>query len=1123
MLHRSFKPAKCKTALKLAVSRLKLLKNKKEAQVKQMKRELAQLLDSGQVQTARIRVEHVSREEKTIRAYDLIETYCELIVARMAIIESQKNCPIDLKEAISSVIFASPRCADIPELMDVRKHFTAKYGKEFVSAAVELRPDCGVHRMLVEKLSAKAPDGPTKVKILSTIAAEHNVKWDPDSFGDTGSMPSEDLLNGPKTFETASKVHTESLPGSTLPNHDNKESPDVQVTNKLNDRRDVFVGVTGHDAGSSSLSQNFSSTDVDASKETTSGIYHPEVRSSRSGTEQMEFKHSYSGDRNAHSYGRQHFNMQFKDATSAAQAAAESAERASMAARAAAELSRQYSSESQKSSGNVTKDEGPQNNASSNWQGVHVAKAPENNAYHGRNSAMHDDHIVAKKQEEPSGMAESSYGDRVKSTDGYGQPESLKFTTASIDNKTLVSGFQNADRYPQKKSSEPKKSDLLGEGSKKKESSEPVEKSFSKLQDDVESEGIAYIGDSRTRKQSSTVSFHSHSSSFSDDEEDVLRKNDYLGYFEEKRTDMESSKSPSHSPSHSNTFNEIYKGEDIFVNEGSFYSNAEQINSRENATFVFDDSGSDDDNCKFDVEDYKEQESNSYFSPPSRKSSMDLLTNATVWSPKQNLDEGQGRLISMSHSSIEQRSPVFSESVSHSSVPSKPDELLPVAFDDSDGSGSDSEDLFKSKLVESMTTSDEVPHKNVYPISSEKLQNPTHSSVESSSDNEGNVGSRRKSWLLPSHVDLEPKEERPEKSEGIKFSPVYEKKFYDVELPTGLPSARLMKDGLDSNVEDNFHAPDSPDTMKDTELSKESDKELKFGMLTGGLRNKGIRNPPYTRKSLGNSLAPKEATEDTFSKIEQSTSSPTVIGSVAHAQEPHNQKGNTNLKEKASVINLDSDDRHFKGKPPQHMTSRSQEPYIQKSSIEINKRVNSGAASVTYFDSDNSDTEESISKMTSTSNARRGRGLSQRTKVSPSKYGKTSFAKATALSETSVTAKAESRSSSKSSYAAGILPSRMSETNSSDHSRGEEQHRSMELDTSTSKPVPESQRSSARVDGIKLSSRKQKLNSPIKTEASSHTDNTEKTSSKEKASHVHPKLPDYDALTAHFRSLRQSD
>lgn len=59
-----------------------------------------------------------------------------------------RNCPIDLKEAITSVIFASPRCADIPELLDVKKHFTAKYGKEFITAALELRPNCGVGRMV---------------------------------------------------------------------------------------------------------------------------------------------------------------------------------------------------------------------------------------------------------------------------------------------------------------------------------------------------------------------------------------------------------------------------------------------------------------------------------------------------------------------------------------------------------------------------------------------------------------------------------------------------------------------------------------------------------------------------------------------------------------------------------------------------------------------------------------------------------------------------------------------------------------------------------------------------------------------------------------------------------------
>ena len=37
-----------------------------------------------------VQVEHVVREEKTMAAYDLVEIYCELIAARLPMIESQK-------------------------------------------------------------------------------------------------------------------------------------------------------------------------------------------------------------------------------------------------------------------------------------------------------------------------------------------------------------------------------------------------------------------------------------------------------------------------------------------------------------------------------------------------------------------------------------------------------------------------------------------------------------------------------------------------------------------------------------------------------------------------------------------------------------------------------------------------------------------------------------------------------------------------------------------------------------------------------------------------------------------------------------------------------------------------
>ena len=38
----------------------------------------------------------------------------------------------------------------MPELMHLRNLFTTKYGKEFVAAAMELRPDSGVNRTVSE-------------------------------------------------------------------------------------------------------------------------------------------------------------------------------------------------------------------------------------------------------------------------------------------------------------------------------------------------------------------------------------------------------------------------------------------------------------------------------------------------------------------------------------------------------------------------------------------------------------------------------------------------------------------------------------------------------------------------------------------------------------------------------------------------------------------------------------------------------------------------------------------------------------------------------------------------------------------------------------------------------------
>ncbi|XP_062099347.1 uncharacterized protein LOC133805241 [Humulus lupulus] len=204
--NKGFKAAKCKTLLKLTIPRIKLLRNRREMQLKQMRRDIAKLLETGQEATARIRVEHIIREENMMAAQEILELFCELISVRLPIIESQRECPLDLKEAISSVIFAAPRCADLPELLQVQIAFASKYGREFVAAATELMPDCGVNRQLIELLSVRAPSPDKKLKLLKDIAEEHEVDWDPAASETEFFKSHEDLLNGPAQFVSGSKV-----------------------------------------------------------------------------------------------------------------------------------------------------------------------------------------------------------------------------------------------------------------------------------------------------------------------------------------------------------------------------------------------------------------------------------------------------------------------------------------------------------------------------------------------------------------------------------------------------------------------------------------------------------------------------------------------------------------------------------------------------------------------------------------------------------------------------------------------------------------------------------------------------------------------------------------------------
>ncbi|XP_045807444.1 uncharacterized protein LOC123900167 [Trifolium pratense] len=168
------KASKCKKAIKRARYKIRLLKNKRQAIVKQLRKDLAELIQNGYEEAALDRVEQLMKDERLAAAYELLDQFCEFILTQISYIRKHKDCPNDIKEAISSLIFASARCGDIPELFVVRKLFGKRYGEKFATTAVELFPGNLVNKQLTENLSGKYVTEDLKYRMVDEIARDNN-------------------------------------------------------------------------------------------------------------------------------------------------------------------------------------------------------------------------------------------------------------------------------------------------------------------------------------------------------------------------------------------------------------------------------------------------------------------------------------------------------------------------------------------------------------------------------------------------------------------------------------------------------------------------------------------------------------------------------------------------------------------------------------------------------------------------------------------------------------------------------------------------------------------------------------------------------------------------------------
>ncbi|XP_036919608.1 IST1 homolog isoform X2 [Sturnira hondurensis] len=104
----------------------------KAEQAQKARKEIADYLAAGKDERARIRVEHIIREDYLVEAMEILELYCDLLLARFGLIQATKELDSGLAESVSTLIWAAPRLqSEVAELKIVSNQLCAKYSQEY--------------------------------------------------------------------------------------------------------------------------------------------------------------------------------------------------------------------------------------------------------------------------------------------------------------------------------------------------------------------------------------------------------------------------------------------------------------------------------------------------------------------------------------------------------------------------------------------------------------------------------------------------------------------------------------------------------------------------------------------------------------------------------------------------------------------------------------------------------------------------------------------------------------------------------------------------------------------------------------------------------------------------------
>ncbi|XP_073302030.1 uncharacterized protein [Primulina huaijiensis] len=146
-----------------------MILKKRNAMLNYMRRDVADLLKNGLDINAYGRADGLLVELNRSSCYEFIEKSSLQVLNHLVVMNKQRECPEDCKEAVSSLMFAAARFADLPELRELRTLFLENYGDSMNSYA---------NKEFVQKLkSGGSPSKDMNLQLLQDIASEYGLQW----------------------------------------------------------------------------------------------------------------------------------------------------------------------------------------------------------------------------------------------------------------------------------------------------------------------------------------------------------------------------------------------------------------------------------------------------------------------------------------------------------------------------------------------------------------------------------------------------------------------------------------------------------------------------------------------------------------------------------------------------------------------------------------------------------------------------------------------------------------------------------------------------------------------------------------------------------------------------------